>query len=138
MSTNDSAKILAAQKSLEFIQDGMVVGLGSGTTATHFIRLLGEKVKQGLKIRGIASSKASEDLAASLTIPIVDFNTSISRNFNERGYGTYTVDSPATDADYTPNAAAPDWDFRVVYEAWIDVDAFGASGFGDACDTVPT
>ena len=75
MPTHDSAKVLAAQKSLEFIQDGMVVGLGSGSTATHFIQLLGEKVKQGLKIRGIASSKASEDLAASLTIPIVDFNT---------------------------------------------------------------
>jgi ribose 5-phosphate isomerase A len=75
MPTNDSAKILAAQKSLEFIKDGMVVGLGSGSTATHFIQLLGEKVKQGLKVRGIASSKASEDLAASLTIPITDFST---------------------------------------------------------------
>jgi ribose 5-phosphate isomerase A len=75
MPTNDSAKILAAQKSLEFIKDGMVVGLGSGSTATHFIQLLGEQVKRGLKIRGIASSQASEDLAASLTIPIIDFNT---------------------------------------------------------------
>ena len=75
MPTHDSAKILAAQKSLEFIRDGMVVGLGSGSTATHFIQLLGEKVKQGLKIRGIASSRASEDLATSLTIPIVDFST---------------------------------------------------------------
>lgn len=63
---------------------------------------------------------------------IVDFNTSIARNFNERGYGSYTVDSPATDTSYTPNAAAPDWDFRVVYEVWIDIAAFGASGFGDA------
>ena len=75
MPTNDSAKVLAAQKSLEFIKDGMVVGLGSGSTATHLIQLLGEKVKQGLKIRGIASSKASEDLAVSLTIPITDFST---------------------------------------------------------------
>jgi ribose 5-phosphate isomerase A len=75
MATNDSAKILAAQKSLEFIKEGMVVGLGSGSTATYFIQLLGERVKQGLKICGIASSKASEDLAASLTIPIVDFST---------------------------------------------------------------
>lgn len=74
MPTNDSAKILAAHKSLEFIKDGMVVGLGSGSTATHFIQLLGDRVKQGLKIRGIASSKTSEDLAASLTIPIVDFS----------------------------------------------------------------
>jgi len=52
----------------------MVVGLGSGSTATQFIKLLGEQVKHGLKIRGIASSIASEELATSLTIPIVDFN----------------------------------------------------------------
>jgi ribose 5-phosphate isomerase A len=69
----DKAKELAAQRSLEFVQDGMVVGLGSGTTATHFIKLLGERVQQGLKVRGIASSKASEELAISLSIPITDF-----------------------------------------------------------------
>lgn len=74
MDTADKAKELAALRSLEFIEDGMVVGLGSGTTATHFIKLLGGRVKQGLKIRGIASSKASEDLAASLSIPIIDFH----------------------------------------------------------------
>jgi len=70
----DKAKELAAQRSLEFIEDGMVVGMGSGTTATHFIKLLGERVKQGLKVRGIASSKASEDLAVSLSIPVTDFH----------------------------------------------------------------
>ncbi len=74
MESADKAKELAAQRSLEFIEDGMVVGLGSGTTATHFIKLLGERVKQGLKVRGIASSKASEELAASLSIPIIDFH----------------------------------------------------------------
>jgi len=75
MPIGETAKILAARKALEFIEEGMVVGLGSGSTATQFIKLLGEQVKHGLKIRGIASSKASEELAASLTIPIVDFNT---------------------------------------------------------------
>jgi len=74
MQNFDKAKELAAQRSLEFVEDGMVVGLGSGTTATHFIKLLGERVKQGLKVRGIASSKASEDLAISLTIPVIDFH----------------------------------------------------------------
>jgi len=68
----DDAKRLAAQKSLEFISNGMVVGLGTGSTATHFIRLLGEKVQRGLKVRGISSSKVSEDLAKSLSIPIID------------------------------------------------------------------
>jgi ribose 5-phosphate isomerase A len=68
----DAAKKLAAQKSLEFISNGMVVGLGTGSTSTHFIRLLGERVRQGLKIRGISSSKVSADLAMSLSIPIID------------------------------------------------------------------
>src|ERR1700761_5416585 len=69
----DEAKELAAQKSLEFVEPGMVIGLGSGTTATHFIRLLGERVKRGLNIRGIASSTSSEELAKSFSIPIIDF-----------------------------------------------------------------
>jgi ribose 5-phosphate isomerase A len=69
----DHAKILAAQKALEFISDGMVVGLGSGTTATYFIKFLGARVQQGLKIRGVASSNNSEQLAKSLSIPIIDF-----------------------------------------------------------------
>jgi len=73
MDAAEAAKIVAAQKSLEFVKDGMVVGLGSGSTATHFIKLLGEKVKAGLKIRSISSSKASEDLARALSIPITDF-----------------------------------------------------------------
>ncbi|HUJ39650.1 MAG TPA: ribose-5-phosphate isomerase RpiA [Candidatus Acidoferrales bacterium] len=76
MDAAEAGKITAAKQSLEFIKDGMVVGLGSGSTATHFIKLLGEKVKAGLKIRSISSSKASEDLARSLSIPITDFRQS--------------------------------------------------------------
>jgi ribose 5-phosphate isomerase A len=73
MDPRDHAKELAAQKALEFIQDGMIVGLGSGSTATHFIKLLGARVQQGLRVRGIPSSKNSEILAKSLSIPIIDF-----------------------------------------------------------------
>ncbi len=73
MENVDNAKELAAQKSLEFIENDMVVGLGSGSTATHFIKLLGERVKQGLKVRGIASSQASTALAESLSIPMTNF-----------------------------------------------------------------
>ena len=57
--------------------------------------------------------------------------TSIGRNLNGCGY-CYTVDSPETDEDYTPNPDAPDWDYRVVYEVWLDLAAFGAAGFGQA------
>jgi hypothetical protein len=61
---------------------------------------------------------------------ILAANSSISRNLNERGYDTYLVDSPATDEDYTPNPAAPNWDFRVVYEVWVDPSAFDDEGDG--------
>jgi ribose 5-phosphate isomerase A len=74
MRSTEYAKELAARKSLDFIEDGMVVGLGTGSTATLFIQLLGERVKRGLKIRGIPTSKTSKELAESLSIPIVDFH----------------------------------------------------------------
>ncbi|MGI4854232.1 MAG: ribose-5-phosphate isomerase RpiA [Janthinobacterium lividum] len=73
-SAQQAAKLAAAKAALRFIEPGMTVGLGSGTTATLFIQLLGEQVKQGLKIRGIASSDDSEKLARSLGIPITDFS----------------------------------------------------------------
>ena len=72
-SSKDQAKELAAQRALQFVQPGMVVGLGSGSTATFFIELLGEQVRGGLKIRAIASSIASENLARSFGILICDF-----------------------------------------------------------------
>jgi ribose 5-phosphate isomerase A len=51
-----AAKLAAAQHALKFVEPGMIVGLGSGSTATLFIQLLGEQVKQGLSIKGIAST----------------------------------------------------------------------------------
>ena len=75
MGSTDYAKELAAKKSLDFIEDGMVVGLGTGSTATRFIKLLGERVKRGLKIRAIPSSNTSKELAESLSIPVTDFQT---------------------------------------------------------------
>jgi hypothetical protein len=62
---------------------------------------------------------------------IVAVSTSLDRNLNGCGY-CYTVDSPATDENYTPNPATPKWDYRVVYDVWLDPTAFGPSGFGEA------
>jgi ribose 5-phosphate isomerase A len=73
MST-DQEKEAAARASLRFIQPGQVVGLGSGSTATHFIELLGAEVKKGLRIRGIPTSVRSRELADSLGIPLTTFN----------------------------------------------------------------
>jgi ribose 5-phosphate isomerase A len=64
----------AAERALELVQPGMAVGLGSGSTATLWIRLLGEKVRtEGLEIRAIASSEDSEALGRSYGIPFTSF-----------------------------------------------------------------
>jgi ribose 5-phosphate isomerase A len=68
--TQDEAKRLVAKRAVEFVEDGMAVGLGTGTTATLFIRALGERVQQGLKIRCVASSDASHDLGLSLGMDV--------------------------------------------------------------------
>lgn len=72
--TQDEAKRMAARRALEFVEDGMSLGLGSGTTSAMFIQELGERVKGGLKVRGIATSAASQKLAESLSIPITTFD----------------------------------------------------------------
>ena len=68
---NDQEKEAAAQASLRYVKDGQVVGLGTGSTAAYFIKLLGEQVKQGLRIRGIPTSDRSRELALSLGIPVI-------------------------------------------------------------------
>ncbi len=68
--TIDQQKQAAARESMQFVRDGNIVGLGSGSTAICAIRLLGERVRQGLKIRGIPTSIQSKELAESLGIPV--------------------------------------------------------------------
>jgi ribose 5-phosphate isomerase A len=69
----ETEKEAAARASLEYVQDGQIVGLGSGSTASIAIRLLAERVRDGLKILGIPTSIASQDLAAQLGIPLTSF-----------------------------------------------------------------
>jgi ribose 5-phosphate isomerase A len=71
---NDLEKEAAARASLRYIKDGQVVGLGTGTTASHFVQLLGEQVKQGLRIRGIPTSVRAAEQASSLGIPLTNFD----------------------------------------------------------------
>jgi ribose 5-phosphate isomerase A len=67
----DELKRAAAQKALELVQDGMLVGLGSGSTARYFTEGLGRLVADGMKVRGVPSSRETAELAAELGIPIV-------------------------------------------------------------------
>jgi ribose 5-phosphate isomerase A len=71
---NDAEKQAAARASLNYVRDGQIVGLGTGSTANFAIRMLGERVREGMKIRGIPSSIASRDLAAQVGIPLITFD----------------------------------------------------------------
>lgn len=59
------------ERALALVRDGDVVGLGSGHASAEFISELGERVRAGLRVRGVATSQASEDLARGASIPIV-------------------------------------------------------------------
>jgi ribose 5-phosphate isomerase A len=67
---NEQEKEAAARASLRYVKDGQVVGLGTGSTAAFFIRLLAEQVREGLRIRGIPTSERSRELASSLGMPL--------------------------------------------------------------------
>jgi ribose 5-phosphate isomerase A len=68
-----NVKQLAAEKAVEYVEEGMKVGLGTGSTAYWAIRKLGERVSEGLKITAVATSRASEEQARELGIPLVAF-----------------------------------------------------------------
>jgi ribose 5-phosphate isomerase A len=70
LNTLDQEKQLAARAAVQLVESGNIVGLGSGSTATHAIRFLGERVREGLKIVGIPTSQKTKHLAEQLGIPL--------------------------------------------------------------------
>ena len=79
----DQRKREAAQRALELVQPGMKLGLGSGSTAHHFVDLVGKSVADGLDIHCVATSEATEAQAKALGIRMylrwTKFRNSISR-----------------------------------------------------------
>jgi ribose 5-phosphate isomerase A len=72
--TSDDQKRAAAEKVLEYIKPGMALGLGTGSTAEHFVRELAVRVRNGLKIRATSTSQRTEALATELGIPVVSLD----------------------------------------------------------------
>lgn len=70
----DLLKKAAGEKAAEFIEEGMVVGLGSGSTVYWMLKKLGELVEQGLNIKGIPTSLQTETWAKEFKIPLTDFS----------------------------------------------------------------
>src|SRR3546814_7963176 len=71
MADYESEKALAAAHAVKAVRDGMLVGLGSGSTASYAIRKLGRCIQAGLRIEDVATSEASAALARSVGIVFV-------------------------------------------------------------------
>lgn len=71
---SDDPKYNAALAALDFIEDGMIIGLGTGSTSAHFVRQLGERVKQGLKVKGVPTSEATRNLAEQVGVPLLEIS----------------------------------------------------------------
>jgi ribose 5-phosphate isomerase A len=69
---SDVAKINAAAAALDLVRDGMVLGLGTGSTAAHFVRLIGRRVMRGLDVVGAPTSEATRILALECGVPLID------------------------------------------------------------------
>ena len=68
------AKQLAAQHAVQYVTDGMTVGLGTGSTSAFAIKAIGQKIQHGLNVKAVASSIESEQLAKDAGITIVPFS----------------------------------------------------------------
>jgi len=68
----ESLKELAAKAAIEYVKDGDVVGLGTGSTARYVVLELGKLVKAGLRIQGVPTSRATAELARQQHIPLID------------------------------------------------------------------
>lgn len=73
MSDSDAWKRAAAEVAMGEIKDGMTVGMGTGSTAKHFVDLLGAKVAEGWKVRGVPTSEETAAQAKALNIPLPGF-----------------------------------------------------------------
>lgn len=73
--TVEDQKRAAAEAALEYVKPGMRLGLGTGSTAEHFVRALGPRVKSGLKLTAVATSERTAALARELGIAVVDLDT---------------------------------------------------------------
>ena len=68
---SDTAKRNAAMAAVDLVEEGMTLGLGTGSTAAFFVRALGERVKNGLRVQGVPTSDATARLAAEVGVPLV-------------------------------------------------------------------
>jgi ribose 5-phosphate isomerase A len=72
--TADQYKRQAAEQAIALVEDGMALGLGTGSTAAHFVDLLGQRVREGLEVACVPTSEATRAQAEGLAIPLIDLD----------------------------------------------------------------
>lgn len=92
MTDADRWKQMAAARAIDEVQDGMVLGLGTGSTAARFVDLVGQRVREGLKVVCVPTSEATREQAERLGIPLA--------TLDEQPFVNLTVDgADELDAD---------------------------------------
>src|SRR5215471_5180829 len=71
---SNALKRAAAARALEYVEDGMRLGLGTGSTADLFLELLAERIRDGLRIVGTPTSQRTADKARALAIPMLELD----------------------------------------------------------------
>lgn len=70
----ENEKLLAAREAVKFIENNQIIGLGTGSTANLAIKEIGKMLAEGLQIKGVATSNATEALARSVNIPLLSMD----------------------------------------------------------------
>jgi len=92
MNITEIEKQTAAREAVGYLKNNMIVGLGTGSTASYAIKEIGLRVKEGLDIKAVPTSESSAELARSLLIPLIDINTIDSIDITIDGADEFTED----------------------------------------------
>ena len=71
---SDLQKKNAGEAAAAHVEAGMIVGLGTGSTSAHFVRQLGERVRQGLRVKGVPTSEATRNLAEQVGVSLLEIS----------------------------------------------------------------
>ena len=75
LSPIDKAKFVSARRAVDFVEDGMKLGLGTGSTAAWMVRCLAERIREeGLRVQGVPTSTRTAELARQLGVPVVSLD----------------------------------------------------------------
>jgi ribose 5-phosphate isomerase A len=75
LSPIDTAKFVAARRAVDFVQDGMKLGLGTGSTSAWMVRCLGERIRsEGLRVTGVPTSRRTAELARDCGVPVASLD----------------------------------------------------------------